>query len=83
MNENAKQLMQTCKLKENRMETIKRHNPYNGMTWEEVIPTPEMNLPKNAVIVIINGKSEMVSKAYAYSLQTQGSIEIFDPNLML
>lgn len=65
------------------MKTITLHNPYNGKTWEEVIPTPEMNLPANAVIIIVDGKQEMVSRAYAFSLRTQGSIEVYDPNLKL
>ncbi len=60
-------------------QTITHHNPWNGKTWEEVIPTPEMNLHPNAVILIVDGEVKIHSKTIAAAMKSQGSIIINDP----
>ncbi|MCD8388462.1 MAG: hypothetical protein LUD17_16510 [Bacteroidales bacterium] len=64
-------------------EIITRVNPYNNTTWDELVITPEMNVHPNAAIIIVDGEQHMISKSWAGALRTQGSIEIYDPNLRL
>lgn len=66
------------------MKRVTFHNEYTGKTWQVVEPTSEVKLPFNAVMVIEeDGEPQLISKAGAYALTTQGTIEVYDPNLKI
>lgn len=53
-------------------ETVTHVNPYKGYTWQEAVIPENFEISKNGAIIIIQGKQHLVSKLYAFSLQTQG-----------
>lgn len=66
------------------MKKVTYHNEYTGKTWQVVEPTSEVKLPFNAVMIIEeDGEPQLISRAGAYALSTQGTIEVYDPNLKI